>query len=257
MPYTKHIDSYYDENTDSKFNKERNTYSKAILVWYNTGLQSQPEEGNQVYDYFIEVEVESGDTSTQVADKTSVILSNIIETDVNGNEIKLFGCDGSGGSINITCLSSPYHFSFKSETSGISIGDKGVTLPSIRDTVEFYRASTFDGVITNQAAATSTIDWAKGNKQLYNFIQAAAKTLEFLTPQYNDWSLQRLDTGAGSFQLIISQPASGSGTITWPASVKWAGGSAPTLSSGGQKIDIVSFLYDAGTYYATISKDFS
>ena len=92
VPYTKHIDSYYDENTDSKFNKERNTYSKAILVWYNTGLQSQPEEGNQVYDYFIEVEVESGDTSTQVADKTSVILSNIIETDVNGNEIKLFGC---------------------------------------------------------------------------------------------------------------------------------------------------------------------
>jgi hypothetical protein len=37
-------------------------------------------------------------------------------------------------------------------------------------------------------------------------------------------------------------------TITWPASVKWAGGGAPTLSSGAFKTDVFSFIStDNGT----------
>lgn len=37
-------------------------------------------------------------------------------------------------------------------------------------------------------------------------------------------------------------------TVTWPASVKWAGGTAPTLTSTNGKIDVLSFLStDNGT----------
>ena len=37
-------------------------------------------------------------------------------------------------------------------------------------------------------------------------------------------------------------------TITWPASVKWPGGTAPTMTSTNNKKDIISFLSDdAGT----------
>lgn len=49
-------------------------------------------------------------------------------------------------------------------------------------------------------------------------------------------------------------------TITWPASVKWAGGTAPTLSTGSGDIDLfVLQTWDGGTsYYASIvGQDFS
>ena len=77
--------------------------------------------------------------------------------------------------------------------------------------------------------------------------------------RYNSWGYQRIEGGTASLQLVIKQPISGSGLITWPASVKWAGGTAPTLSVGSSKVDIVSFLYDRSSsiYYATFSGNFS
>ena len=56
---------------------------------------------------------------------------------------------------------------------------------------------------------------------------------------------------ASSFVLVIKQDASASGYgVSWPASFKWAGGSAPTLSSGANDIDIITFVtVDQGTTY--------
>ena len=33
---------------------------------------------------------------------------------------------------------------------------------------------------------------------------------------------------------------------TWPAAVKWAGGSAPTLTQGETKVDVLVFITDDG-----------
>lgn len=46
---------------------------------------------------------------------------------------------------------------------------------------------------------------------------------------------------ACSFGLYLTQDGTGSRTVTWPASVKWAGGTAPTLSTGAADIDILVF----------------
>jgi hypothetical protein len=46
---------------------------------------------------------------------------------------------------------------------------------------------------------------------------------------------------ACSFGLYLTQDATGSRTITWPASVKWAGGTAPTLTTTANAIDILVF----------------
>ncbi len=46
---------------------------------------------------------------------------------------------------------------------------------------------------------------------------------------------------ACSFGLYLTQDGTGSRTVTWPASVKWAGGTAPTLSTGASDIDILVF----------------
>src|SRR3990167_5229969 len=51
------------------------------------------------------------------------------------------------------------------------------------------------------------------------------------------------------FTLLLKQDG-GSRTATWPSSVIWSGGSAPTLSTAGGGYDIVSFLTtDGGTNY--------
>ncbi len=46
---------------------------------------------------------------------------------------------------------------------------------------------------------------------------------------------------ACSFALYITQDSTGGRTVTWPASVKWADGTAPTLSTTANAISIVVF----------------
>ncbi len=46
---------------------------------------------------------------------------------------------------------------------------------------------------------------------------------------------------ACSFGLYLTQDGTGNRTVTWPASVKWAGGTAPTLSTGASNIDVLVF----------------
>ncbi|MEO6513100.1 MAG: hypothetical protein ABIR37_00275 [Candidatus Saccharimonadales bacterium] len=53
---------------------------------------------------------------------------------------------------------------------------------------------------------------------------------------------------ACSFGLYLTQDGTGSRIATWPASVKWAGGTAPTLSTAASSIDILVFeTIDGGT----------
>jgi hypothetical protein len=51
-----------------------------------------------------------------------------------------------------------------------------------------------------------------------------------------------------TLELVITQDATGSRTITWPASVKWASGTPPVLSTVGGSIDrVVCTTYNGGT----------
>ncbi len=92
---------------------------------------------------------------------------------------------------------------------------------------------------------TTTIDWKDGNKFKFTF-GAFNETFTFTAP-----------TKVGAFQLILVQDSTGSRTATWPTSVKWSGGTAPTLTTAANSVDIVSFLYDGTNYYATSSLNFS
>lgn len=56
---------------------------------------------------------------------------------------------------------------------------------------------------------------------------------------------------AATFSLILTN--GGSKTVTWPSSVKWAGGNAPSLTASGK--DILTFLTGNGgsTWYGVVS----
>ena len=54
-------------------------------------------------------------------------------------------------------------------------------------------------------------------------------------------------TGSAGFSLKVTQDAGGSGfTVTWPASVKWPGGTAPDLTATADKSDVFVFTTDDG-----------
>ena len=54
---------------------------------------------------------------------------------------------------------------------------------------------------------------------------------------------------ASAFTLKVTQDSSAR-TITWPGSVDWAGGTAPTLSTGSGDVDVFVFMtVDGGTIY--------
>lgn len=53
---------------------------------------------------------------------------------------------------------------------------------------------------------------------------------------------------ACSFTLILRQDGAGGNSVTWPASVDWAGGTAPTISTTGSTVNVLTFLTaDNGT----------
>lgn len=54
-------------------------------------------------------------------------------------------------------------------------------------------------------------------------------------------------TAGHSFTLILRQGGSGSYTITWPSSVKWASGNVPILTTTVGAVDILGFLCVDGT----------
>jgi hypothetical protein len=50
------------------------------------------------------------------------------------------------------------------------------------------------------------------------------------------------------YRLLLVQDGSGNRTVTWPT-IKWAGGSAPTLTVTAGKTDIITLFYDGTSYY--------
>jgi len=89
------------------------------------------------------------------------------------------------------------------------------------------------------AGASTTIDCSLGN----NFVLSMAASITTLT-------LSNVPASGRVFglTLYVTQDATGSRTITWPAAVKWPSGTAPTLTTTANKIDVLSLItYDGGT----------
>jgi len=93
---------------------------------------------------------------------------------------------------------------------------------------------------------TTTLDWNNGNVQ-YIALAGGGQTFTFANPK-----------GGARYMLILKQPSGADGTVTWPATVAWPGGSAPTLTTTDAKVDIITFVYDETNtkYYAGSSLNY-
>ncbi len=95
------------------------------------------------------------------------------------------------------------------------------------------------------SGTTKTIDWDDGNVQFLDMTGNVTLTLSNPISGF-------------AYTLVVKQGA-GSQTITWPAAVKWSGGTAPTLSTGASDIDVITLVYNGldSEYYGAANLDFS
>ena len=97
-------------------------------------------------------------------------------------------------------------------------------------------------VVNSASGSAALVDFTQGPNQ--KVVLTANSTLTFTVPTY-----------PGSCRIKLVQDSTGSRTVTWPASVKWPSGTAPTLTTTASHTDIVNLYFDGTNFYGTSSLD--
>lgn len=105
----------------------------------------------------------------------------------------------------------------------------------------FVQAAIATKVADGNSGTAQTIDWTTGN--IHTSTLTGNCTYTFTAPS----------PALGVLILVVSQDGTGSRTVTWPGTVKWSGGTAPTLTTTASKTDIFTFYYDGTNYYGVTS----
>lgn len=149
--------------------------------------------------------------------------------------------DGSSWNQSYVITASSGDIEFKQDVtfSGIvSCADNVVSRPELKDYAETLNTNSTSG-------STPSIDLQNGN--VHDVTLSANATFTFSNPPASG--------KGGSFTLILRQDGTGGRTVTWPASVDWAGGAAPTLTTAASSVDILTFMTVNGgtTWYGFLA----
>jgi hypothetical protein len=103
----------------------------------------------------------------------------------------------------------------------------------------------FNSVVADGNSGTAfTVNWSLGAKHLLTLNGNC--TLTFTAP-----------AGVAHLTIRLLQDGTGSRTVTWPASVKWADAAAPTLTTAAGASDIITMIYDGTNYWAVYGLNFA
>ena len=94
-----------------------------------------------------------------------------------------------------------------------------------------------------ESGAAKTIDWTAGNKQKLILTDDCVMSLAH-------------PFGVTTVTLKLIQDGTGSRLVTWPPSVKWPAGTAPTLTTDAWAEDLIVFYHDGLNYYGASSLDY-
>ncbi|MFN9476460.1 hypothetical protein [Acidovorax sp.] len=99
-------------------------------------------------------------------------------------------------------------------------------------------------VSAGNSGTAKTITWTTGQNQTLTLTGNATITLS--TP-----------TNGATYKLRLVQDATGSRTVTFSPTPKWAGGTAPTFSTAANAVDIVTLYWNGTNYFAQAGMGFA
>ena len=82
-------------------------------------------------------------------------------------------------------------------------------------------------------------------------LDLANGTVQIITLTGNATITMPTATSGKSFVMMLKQDGTGSRTVTW-STVKWAGGTAPTITSTASRLDLLSFFADGTNWYGVV-----
>mgnify|MGYP003329503118 FL=1 len=179
--------------------------------------------------------------------------------DVNLSEVMVFQENGQIG-VGTTAPSANAIFDISSTTRGFLpprmtnaqraaiTATKGLIVVNTTNNAIAYNDGTNWGYLSGAlqtvagSGGTVAISYAAGN--IADITLTASTTFTFSNHV------------VGTYILKLTQGGTGSYTVTWPASVKWSGGTAPTLTTTVGKTDIVTLFHDGTNFYGTYSLNY-
>jgi len=165
--------------------------------------------------------------------KTWADNDNVTFTDINGNIDTVYNeFNGNIDNTNIKATAgiaaSKLDATVVTTTGSQTLSSKVLTKPTVNGSVQ--------GLTTDTDGATITFDLSASN--IHTVVLGGARTL----------ALSNAVAGQ-AFVIRLVQDGTGTRTVTWFLTIKWANGITPTLTTTINKTDVFSFLCTgSGTY---------
>src|SRR5665213_3637957 len=185
--------------------------------------------------------------TTFYANGQAVINGVNSSTWLTANQTVTLSGDVTGtGTTAITVTAASIQANIHTFTGAIT-NTSSTTFTAVLQSTGIYVSSAtvgFDAYADSNTSTAQTINWTQSN--LHYSRLTGNVTYTFVPPYHTSTLTMFIDTGAGSF------------TATWPGSVKWSGGTAPTITVTASKYDIITckYLDIKATYFCSAVQNF-
>ena len=161
---------------------------------------------------------------------------------LNGNNTPTAGAVAVGDGTTLAFTSAG--------TSGQLLQSNGASAPSFTSTLGSL-------TLTNPTVTNYTETPYSANSSTAITLALTNGTVQIITLTGNATITMPTAVSGKSFIMFLKQDATGSRTVTW-STVKWPGGTAPTITSTASRQDIYSFFSDGTNWYGvTVGQNYT
>jgi hypothetical protein len=188
---------------------------------------------------------------TKISEFSSTPANN---TDIDGINIAE-GCAPSGINDAIRELMSQlkdWQAGLSGDVTAIAAGGTGAATFAAAGLTTLTGSETLTNKTLTNPTVTNYVETPfTANSSTAITIALTNGTVQIITLTGNATITMPTATSGKSFIMFLKQDGTGSRTVTW-STVKWAGGTAPTITSTASRQDILSFFADGTNWYGVV-----